>query len=127
MVEVREDLNKRIQQHLDNKLMNGEIEILTDKTPNLEEKYNMYYSEYKKKLKKLIRSARKYIMRPYDFLEEFEFLIQEMRFVGIIDEEYEEYQRERLHREIEAPNEFKAEVEKAKALLKEKARRYKEK
>ena len=73
-----------------------------------------YYSElkvYKKKINKLFRSGYKMLKDPDKFIENYETLLAEMEFIGLVTPEWSQSQRMRLFSELNKPNEFKDWVE----------------
>ncbi|MFW6130938.1 MAG: hypothetical protein ACOC56_07115, partial [Atribacterota bacterium] len=48
---------------------------------------------------------------PEGFIEDYETLLAEMEFIGLVSAEWSQSQRERLYREMNKPQEFKSWVE----------------
>lgn len=81
------------------------------------------FKKYKKKINKLMRKSYKFFGEPKEFIEQFENILAEMVFVGVVTEEWAQGQRERLYRELNKPEEFKDWVDEGKKKIKEKFRR----
>ena len=72
-----------------------------------EEEYWKKHKEYKKKINKLFRKSYKFLTDPLGFVNEFENIVAEMEFIGLVSMEWTHGQRERLYREMNKPSEFK--------------------
>ncbi len=72
-----------------------------------EEEYWKKHKEYKKKINKLFRKSYKFLTDPLGFVNEFENILAEMEFIGLVSMEWTQGQRERLYREMNKPSEFK--------------------
>lgn len=67
-------------------------------------KFDTQFDEYKKELKKLLRSAYKNVFNPIKTLEGLEYLWYKYIFIGVLDEEYVEMQRNRMYKAMEYPS-----------------------
>ena len=87
-----------------------------------EEEYWKKHKEYKKKIARLMRKSYKFIKDPQRFIDEFENLLAEMEFIGLVSSSWSQGQRERLYREMAKPEEFKEWVSESQRRMREKAK-----
>jgi len=98
-----EDIESRVY----NEFVNKEIFILNqNKLSNEEFKvlYDNEYSRYKKELKKLLRTAYKNVFNPLKTLEGLEYIWYKYIFIGVLNEEYVEGQRNRMYSSMNTPS-----------------------
>jgi len=106
-LEDTEDFMKSIEERVYSEFVNKDIVILNQGTaPDKEFKvmFDNEYNKYKKELKKLLRSAYKNIFNPIKTLEGLEYIWYKYTFIGVLDEEYVEGQRERMYKSMEIPD-----------------------
>ncbi|MFW6272657.1 MAG: hypothetical protein ACOC2U_02615, partial [bacterium] len=92
-IEETEELMQRIQKKVFEEFENNEISILHQGSLSNEEFKKLYeeqYSNYKKELKKLLRTAYKNVFNPLKTLEGLEYIWYKYVFIGVLDEEYVE-------------------------------------
>jgi len=98
---------KDIESRVYNEFVNKEIFILNqNKLSNEEFKvlYDNEYSRYKKELKKLLRTAYKNVFNPLKTLEGLEYIWYKYIFIGVLNEEYVEGQRNRMYSSMNTPS-----------------------
>jgi len=84
-----------------------------------EAEYKEQLKIYKKRMNKLWRNPYKFLSKPKEYLKKFEDLLEEMVYIGLVDLEWANSQRERFYRELNSPNEFKEWLsEKKEAIIK---------
>ena len=92
----------RVSQRINDSLKDGDLIIIT---PNhhTEQDFKKMFKKLKKRKNKFLRSLRKFYGRPYEAIEEFEFIMSQFEVTGVLSEKDVEYQRERFYRELEFP------------------------
>ena len=92
----------RVSQRINDSLKDGDLIIIT---PNhhTEQDFKKMFKKLKKRKNKFLRSLRKYYGRPYEAIEEFEFIMSQFEVTGVLSEKDVEYQRERFYKELEFP------------------------
>ena len=93
---------ERVSQRINDSLKDGDLIIIT---PNhhTEQDFFQMFKKLKKRKNKFLRSIRKYYGRPYEAIEEFEYIMSQFEITGVLCEEDVEYQRQRFYRELEFP------------------------
>jgi hypothetical protein len=106
LVEVDEML-ERVEKRVLTEWNEGKISILNQgKMSNREfkAKFDAHFTQYKKELKKLFRGAYRDLFNPLKTLEELEYMWYKYQFIGILDSEYVEEQRNRMYRQMQFPD-----------------------
>lgn len=105
---MTEDIDKKVSKEIYRKFLNKElVKIDGNSYEELEKKFKSETKKYKKRIAKLLKNSYKMFNNKLDMLYELELLWQEMEFIGLVDDEWVQYQRERLYRELNNPEEFK--------------------
>lgn len=97
-----DDIEKRVFQEWTDK----KIHILSQgNMSNSEFKvfYDGKYNEYKKELKKLLRTAYKNVFNPLKTLEGLEYIWYKNVFIGVLSDDYVIEQRDRMYKAMEYP------------------------
>lgn len=92
-----------------------------------EEEYWKEHKAMKKRINKLFRKSYKFLYKPNDFIDEYENILAEYTFKGVVSDEWSDYQRKRLYNELNKPEEFKEFTEDVKQKIlarKDKAVKY---
>lgn len=98
---------KDIETRVYNEFVNKEIFILNQNNLSNEEfkvLYDNEYNNYKKELKKLLRTAYKNVFNPLKTLEGLEYIWCKYIFIGVLSEEYVEGQRNRMYSSMNTPD-----------------------
>jgi len=66
--------------------------------------YEIQYSNYKKELKKLLRTAYRNVFNPIKTLQGLEYIWYKYVFIGVLSEEYVICQRDRMYNAMQYPN-----------------------
>jgi len=66
--------------------------------------YEIQYSNYKKELKKLLRTAYRNVFNPIKTLQGLEYIWYKYVFIGVLSEEYVICQRDRMYNSMQYPN-----------------------
>ena len=96
-----------IEKKVFNEWEKGDITILNQNgmsDKKFEFIYNNAYNEYKKDLKKLLRSAYLNVFNPLKTLEGLEYLWHKNVFIGVLNDDYVEEQRDRMYKAMQYPN-----------------------
>lgn len=72
-----------------------------------EEEYWKEHKQMKKRINKLFRKSFKFLYKPNDFIDEYENILAEYTFKGVVSDEWADSQRKRLYNELNKPEEFK--------------------
>jgi len=98
------EIVERVSQRINESLKDGDLIIIT---PNhhTQQDFKKMFKKLKKRKNKFLRSLRKYYGRPYEAIEEFEFIMSQFEVTGVLSEKDVIYQRERFYRELEFPEE----------------------
>lgn len=118
-VDIKTDnMMNEIEKEVFNMFEKGEIIKLSQgklSNEEFEKLFNEYSSQYIKELKKIIRSGYKQVFNPYNMLYDFELLMYKYYFIGVLDYEHVELQRNKMYNQLYSPdNELKSQVEKIK-------------
>jgi len=99
-----ERISERVSERINNLLESGELIIIT---PNhhSEKDFKQMFKKLSKKKNKFLKSLRKYYGRPYEAIEEFEFIITQFEVSGVLSEEDVDKQRSRFYAELNQPKE----------------------
>lgn len=90
------------ENHIEHLFKKGKI-----KPVETEQEFWSEYKKDKKRISKLFRKSYKAFSNPISFIEEYENILAEMEFKGLVTPEWVQGQRERLYREMNKPDEFK--------------------
>ena len=105
-----EKLNDRVSKRVDELLKNGEIIIIMPNHHSVDDFKRMRKILDKKK-NKFLKSLRKYYGKPYEAIEEFEFILRQYEVTGILASQDVQRQRERFYKELNEPDEVKQYIE----------------
>jgi len=98
-----ESIEKRVyKEFLDKKIV-----ILTQgniSNKDFKKLFDEEYTNYKKELKKLLRSAYKNVFNPLKTLEGLEYIWYKYSFIGVLTEDYVDKQRERMYNSLQFPD-----------------------
>lgn len=84
------------------------------KQVSTEEEYWKEHKAMKKRINKLFRKSFKFMYKPSDFINEYENILAEYTFKGVVSDEWADKQRKRLYKELNHPEEFKEFTEQVK-------------
>jgi len=99
-----EKISERVSERINKLLESGELVIIT---PNhhTEQDFKQMFKKLSKKKNKFLKSLRKYYGRPYEAIEEFEYIITQFEVSGVLSENDVFNQRARFYSELKQPKE----------------------
>jgi len=103
-------LNDRVSERVNKLLECGDLIIITPNHHGVDDFKRMRKILDKKK-NKFLKSLRKYYGKPYEAIEEFEFILRQYEVTGILASDDVQKQRERFYKELNEPDEVKQYLE----------------